>query len=438
MSGFEDILVPDDLRDAVSDRAWLAALLEAERALASAEAIAGVIPPDAARAIADRCRPELSDEAALAESGRAAGNPVEPLVRELAAAVGGGASAFVHVGATSQDIMDTAAMLVSKRALQLVCGRLGAAAARCAELTGAHRSTVMAGRTLLQHAVPTTVGVKCAVWLVALMDARDGLERIRRDRLAAQLGGAAGTLAALGDRGLEVARLFACELGMPEAAMPWHADRQRIAELGTALATTAGAAAKIAGDIVLLSQTEVGEVAEGAGGASSTMPQKHNPVASVRAVACARPARGHASVLLAAVAGEHERAAGAWQSEWAALSGALACAGGAAAHVAEALAGLEVDADRMRQNLDATGGMVLAERVSQVLAPRLGRAAAHEVVSDAAATGSFRWALVADGRVGLTTDEVDALLDPDAYLGSAEALIDRALGRYADWNGGRT
>ncbi len=438
MSGFEDILVPDDLRDAVSDRAWLAALLEAERALASAEAIAGVIPPDAARAIADRCRPELFDEAALAESGRAAGNPVEPLVRELAAAVGGGASAFVHVGATSQDIMDTAAMLVSKRALQLVCGRLGAAAARCAELTGAHRSTVMAGRTLLQHAVPTTFGLKCAVWLVALMDARDGLERIRRDRLAAQLGGAAGTLAALGDRGLEVARLFAYELGMPEAAMPWHADRQRIAELGTALATTAGAAAKIAGDIVLLSQTEVGEVAEGAGGASSTMPQKHNPVASVRAVACARQARGHASVLLAAVDGEHERAAGAWQSEWAALSGALACAGGAAAHVAEALAGLEVDADRMRQNLDATGGMVLAERVSQVLAPRLGRAAAHEVVSDAAATGSFRWALVADGRVGLTTDEVDALLDPDAYLGSAEALIDRALGRYADWNGGRT
>ena len=438
MSGFEDILVPDDLRDAVSDRAWLAALLEAERALASAEAIAGVIPPDAARAIADRCRPELFDEAALAESGRAAGNPVEPLVRELAAAVGGGASAFVHVGATSQDIMDTAAMLVSKRALQLVCGRLGAAAARCTELTGAHRSTVMAGRTLLQHAVPTTFGLKCAVWLVALMDARDGLERIRRDRLAAQLGGAAGTLAALGDRGLEVARLFAYELGMPEAAMPWHADRQRIAELGTALATTAGAAAKIAGDIVLLSQTEVGEVAEGAGGASSTMPQKHNPVASVRAVACARQARGHASVLLAAVDGEHERAAGAWQSEWAALSGALACAGGAAAHVAEALAGLEVDADRMRQNLDATGGMVLAERVSQVLAPRLGRAAAHEVVSDAAATGSFRWALVADGRVGLTTDEVDALLDPDAYLGSAEALIDRALGRYADWNGGRT
>ena len=438
MSGFEDILVPDDLRDAVSDRAWLAALLEAERALASAEAIAGVIPPDAARAIADRCRPELFDAAALAgcrPRRRQPGRAARPRARR-----GGrrGASAFVHVGATSQDIMDTAAMLVSKRALQLVCGRLGAAAARCAELTGAHRSTVLAGRTLLQHAVPTTFGLKCAVWLVALMDARDGLERIRRDRLAAQLGGAAGTLAALGDRGLEVARLFAYELGMPEAAMPWHADRQRIAELGTALATTAGAAAKIAGDIVLLSQTEVGEVAEGAGGASSTMPQKHNPVASVRAVACARQARGHASVLLAAVDGEHERAAGAWQSEWAALSGALACAGGAAAHVAEALAGLEVDADRMRQNLDATGGMVLAERVSQVLAPRLGRAAAHDVVSDAAATGSFRWALVADGRVGLTTDEVDALLDPDAYLGSAEALIDRALGRYADWNGGRT
>ena len=272
-------------------------------------------------------------------------------------------------------------MLVSKRALELVCGRLDAAAGRCAELAGAHRSTVMAGRTLLQHAVPITFGLKCAVWLVALMDAGDGLERIRRDRLAAQLGGAAGTLAALGDGGVEVARRFAHELDLREPELPWHADRQRIAELGSALASAAGAAAKIAGDIVLLSQTEVGEVAEGAGGGSSTMPQKRNPVASVRAIACARQARGHASVLLAAVDGEHERAAGAWQSEWAALSGALACAGGAAAHVAEALSGLEVEAERMRQNLDATGGLVLAERVSNMLAPRLGRAVAHEVVA---------------------------------------------------------
>src|SRR6185312_12508617 len=263
--------------------------------LANTEAIAGAIPAHAAAAIADRCRPELFDPARLVEAGRSAANPVEPLVRELAEAVGGEAAAFVHHGATSQDIMDSAAMLVARRSLGIALARLEAAAARCAELAGEHRSTPMAGRTLLQHAVPTTFGLKCAGWLAALLDARAGLVRIRAERLAVQLGGAAGTLA----------------------------------ELGAALATAAGVAAKIARDIVLLSQTEVAEVREGGGGASSTMPQKRNPAASVRAIACARQARGHAAVLLAAAEGEHERAAGAWQSEWAALSGALACGGGA-------------------------------------------------------------------------------------------------------------
>jgi 3-carboxy-cis,cis-muconate cycloisomerase len=438
VTGFAGILVPDDLLDAVSDRAWLAALLEAERALANAEAIAGAIPAHAAAAIADRCRPELFDPARLVDAGRSAANPVEPLVRELAEAVDGEAAAFVHWGATSQDIMDSAARLVARRGLGIALARLDAAAARCAELAGEHRSTPMAGRTLLQHAVPTTFGLKCAGWLAALLDARAGLERIRAERLAVQLGGAAGTLAALGDGGLEVVRLFARELDLPEPELPWHADRQRIAELGAALATAAGVAAKIAGDIVLLSQTEVAEVREGRGGASSTMPQKRNPAASVRAIACARQARGHAAVLLAAAEGEHERAAGAWQSEWAALSGALACGGGALANTAEALAGLEVDPERMRQNLDATGGLVLAERVSQLLAPRVGRREAHEIVSAAAATGSFRWALVADERVGLSAEEVDVLLDPEEYLGSAGALVDRALARYARDKGGDT
>ena len=430
MSGFAAILVPDELIEAVSDGAWLAALLEAERALATAGAAAGAIPASAAEAIAGRCRPELFDPARLAEAGRSAANPVEPLVRELADAVGGDAAAYVHRGATSQDIMDSAAMLVSRRALRIARVSLDAATARCAELAREHRSTPMAARTLLQQAVPTTFGLKCAGWLVALLDARASLERIERERLAAQLGGAGGTLAALGDRGTEVARLFAGELGLAEPGLPWHADRQRIAELGSALATAAGAAAKIAGDVVLLSQTEVAEVRESAGGASSTMPQKRNPAASVRAVACARQARGHAAVLLAATEGEHERAAGAWQSEWAALSGALACAGGALANIAEALAGLQVDPARMRDNLDLTGGLVNAERVAHLLAPRVGRSEAHEIVATAAATGSFRWAIVADERVGLSADEVDALLDPEGYLGAAEELVDRALARY--------
>jgi 3-carboxy-cis,cis-muconate cycloisomerase len=438
VSGFAAILVPGDLLEAVSDQAWLAALLEAERALANAEGAAGAIPAQAAAEIADRCRPELFDAERLAKAGRSVGNPVEPLVRELAEAVGREASAFVHWGATSQDIMDTAAMLVSRSALGIVLDRLDAAAARCAELAREHRSTPMAARTLLQQAVPTTFGLKCAGWLVALLDARTSLERIRRERLAAQLGGAAGTLAALGDVGLEVARRFADELDLLEPELPWHADRQRIAEIGTALAAAGGVAAKIAGDVVLLAQTEVAEVREGAGGASSTMPQKQNPAASVRAVACARQARGHAAVLLAAVEGEHERAAGAWQSEWAALSGVLACGGAALANVAEALAGLEVDADRMRQNLDLTGGLVVAERVSHLLAPRVGRREAREIVSEAAATGSFRWALVANEQVGLSAEEVDALLDPEDYLGSAALLVDRALARYPQAKGGDT
>jgi 3-carboxy-cis,cis-muconate cycloisomerase len=436
VSGFAAILVPDDLLEAVSDRAWLAALLEAERALASAEAAAGAIPAAAGAAIAERCRPELFDPGRLAAAGRSAANPVEPLVRELAEAVGGEAAAYVHRGATSQDIMDTAAMLVARRALRIGFAGLDAAAARCAELAREHRSTPMAARTLLQQAVPTTFGLKCAGWLVALLDARELLDRIARERLAAQLGGAGGTLAALGEHGPEVARLFARELDLSVPDLPWHADRGRIAELGAALAVAAGAAAKIAGDIVLLSQTEVAEVREGAGGASSTMPQKRNPAASVRAVACTRQARGHAAVLLAATDVEHERAAGAWQSEWAALSGALACAGGARANVAEALGGLEIDPDRMRQNLDLTGGLVSAERVSHLLAPRVGRGEAHEIVATAAATGSFRWALVADERVGLSADEVDALLDPEGYLGAAGELVDRALARYDRGGGG--
>jgi 3-carboxy-cis,cis-muconate cycloisomerase len=436
VSGFEAILVPDDLIEAVSDRAWLAALLEAERALANAEAIGGAIPAHAAAGIADRCRPELFDAARLAEAGRASANPVEPLVRELAEAVGGENAAFVHWGATSQDIMDSAAMLVARRGLTLIRRSVDAAAGRCAALAREHRSTPMAARTLLQHAVPTTFGLKCAGWLVALLDAREALDRIRRERLAVQLGGAAGTLAALGDGGLDVVRLFARELDLPEPGLPWHADRLRIAELGAALAGAAGAAAKVAGDVILLSQTEVAEVREGAGGASSAMPQKRNPAASVRAVACARQARGHAAVLLAAVEGEHERAAGAWQSEWAALSGALACSGGALANAAEALSGLEVDPERMRQNLDATGGLVVSERVSHLLAPRVGRKEAREIVAAAAATGSFRWALVADERVGLTAEEVDVLLDPEEYLGSAGQLVDRALARFERENGG--
>ena len=405
--------MPVDYREAVSDRAWIQAMLDAERALAAAEAGAGVIPAEAADAIAAACEWQRFDPVELAEQGRAPGNPVEPLVRALTEAVEGDAARYVHWGATSQDILDTAAMLISRTALDLLLDGVAQVAAECAALAESHRATPMAARTLLQQAVPTTFGLKAAGWLVAVLEARRGLLRAR-DELAAQLGGAAGTLASLGDAGDGVARLFAEELGLKEPIVPWHTNRVRVAGLGAALTITAGVLAKIGLDVALLAQTEVGEVAEAEGGVSSTMPQKRNPVGSALAIACARLVEGHASVLFAALPQEHERAVGGWHSEWPALSGALAFTGGAAEGVRRALDGLEVDADRMRANLDAAGGAVMAEQASFVLADQIGRREAHERVAQALARGE---ALAED-------------LDPASYLGSADTFVDAALAFY--------
>jgi 3-carboxy-cis,cis-muconate cycloisomerase len=430
---FAAIFVPDEVREAVSDRAWLQGMLDAEHALAKAGAAVGVVPADAAARIGEVCRAELYDTARLAEDGRAVGNPAEPLVRELRAAIGDDAAEYVHLGATSQDIVDTAAMLVSRRAGALVLAELDRLADGCAGLARTHRSTPMAARTLLQQAVPTTFGLKAAGWLVSVLEARQRLGAVHEERLAAQLGGAAGTLAALGHEALEIARQYARELGLVEPVLPWHTNRQRVAELGAALAAGAGAAAKIGRDLVLLAQSEVGEVgevAEASAGRSSTMPQKRNPVRSTLAVACARLANAHAGVLLGELAHEHERAVGAWHAEWEALSGALAFAGGSAAAAADAVTGLEVDGERMRANLEASGGLVVAERISFALTTRLGRSQAHDVVAESARARSFREALVADDRTGLSAEEVDALLDPTGYLGAAEALVDRALAEY--------
>jgi 3-carboxy-cis,cis-muconate cycloisomerase len=402
---FDAIFVPAEYREAVSDGAWIQAMLDAERALAAAEARAGVIPSEAADAIAAACDWQRFDPRELAEQGRSPGNPVEPLVRALTEAVDGDAARYVHWGATSQDILDTAAMLISRTALDLLLDGVAQVAAECAALAESHRATPMAARTLLQQAVPTTFGLKAAGWLVAMLEARRGLLRAR-DELAAQLGGAAGTLAPLGDGGAGVSRLFAEELGLKEPVVPWHTNRVRIAGLGAALAITAGVLAKIGLDVALLSQTEVGEVAEAEGGVSSTMPQKRNPVGSALAIACARLVEGHASVLLAALPQEHERAVGGWHSEWPALSGALAFTGGAAEAARRALDGLEVDAERMRANL---GHAVMAEQATFALAEQIGRREAHERVA----------------REGVPSG-----LDPASYLGSAETFVDRALAAY--------
>jgi 3-carboxy-cis,cis-muconate cycloisomerase len=432
MSAFDGLFVPAELRAAVSARAWLEAMLDAERALVTAGASAGTVPADVAAEIAAACDPERFDFEQLVDEGRAVGNLAEPLVRALTGLVGDEAARYVHRGATSQDIVDTAAMLVSRRALALVLAEADDVAAAAAALARDHRDTLMVARTILQHAVPTTFGVKAAGWLTAVVEARGRLEEVSEERLAAQLGGAAGTLAGFGDNGIALLDLYARELDLPAPVIPWHTNRTRIAELGAALALTAGVVSKIALDLVLLAQTEVAEVTEGRGGGrSSTMPQKRNPIGSTLARANARLAAAHATVLIGALEQEHERAAGAWQAEWAALGGALAHTGGALHALAGALESLEVDAARMRQNLDLTDGLVMAERVSFLLLERLSRSEAQEIVREAASSDtSFREALLGDPRAGLGPAELDAALDPSTYLGSSAELIDRALAFY--------
>ncbi len=355
-------------------------MLEAERALAAAEARVGVLTQAGADAVLAACGGPFDLEE-LVERGRRVGNPVEPLVRSLRER-----APQAHWGATSQDILDTAAALIAREATALIAQDLEGVAAACAQLAERHRTSVAAGRTLLQQAVPTTFGLKAANWLVGVVHSR---ERLLAARLPAQLGGAAGTLAALGNRGVDVLRAYAEELDLPEPVIPWHTRRLPLAELGAALSVAAGFLAKIALDLVLLAQTEVGEVRESADGGSSTMPHKRNPVGSTRARACALRAQAAAGVLLSALSQEHERAAGAWHAEWGALSETLALTGAAAAGIREALEGLEVDAERMRANIR------------------------EETLSEAERFG------------------IDAA-SPDDYLGSADAFVERALDFYRE------
>jgi 3-carboxy-cis,cis-muconate cycloisomerase len=420
---FTPIFVPAAVQDAVSGAAWLRAMLDVEAALARAEAAEGVIPDGAAAAIA-AASPDLSG---LAVAARGAGNPVVPLVKALRAAAGDDAARWVHFGATSQDVLDSAAMLVSRRALGQVLEELDAVVDDCARLAREHRDTLMVGRTLLQQALPVTFGLKAAGWLAGVAGARERLRELLKS-LPAQLGGASGTLASLGERGAAVLERFAERLELVSPRVPWHGDRRPVAELGAALAIAAGAVEKVALDVVLLAQTEVGEVAEASGdgrGSSSTMPHKRNPVGAIRARAGARSVRAAAGVLLEAMAGEHERAAGAWHSEWTALSAALAGTGGAAWALHEGLSGLRVDAERMRANLDATGGLLLAEHVALLAGDK---DAVQAAVERAAADGRpLADVLRGDPAISLTDAEIARALDPAHYLGAADTFIDRAL-----------
>lgn len=436
---FEPIVTTDDLLAATGDGAWVRAMLDVEAALARVEARHGVIPPDAAAAIGAGCDAARVDLDELGRAARAGGNPVIPLVALLRDSVAPGARDWVHWGATSQDVLDTAAMLIVARSLPLIDADLAQLATGCADLAETHRSTPMAGRTLLQQALPITFGQKAAGWLVAVLDARADLGAVG-PRLAVQLGGAAGTLASLGAAGPEVLRSLAHDLGLAEPVLPWHTDRTRVAEVASALGLVAGTGAKIAFDVALMMQTEIAEVQEPAApgrGGSSTLPHKRNPVGAAAVGAAERHATSLVGLLLAGMVQEHERAVGAWQAEWQALGSLLRLAGGIAARVRETVVGLEVSAEAMARNLSQSGGLLLSERVVIALAPAAGRDAAHGAVQRAgercSASGrSFADELLAEPAVRdhLSAAEVAELLDPLGYLGSAELFVDRALAAY--------
>ncbi|MFG3210590.1 3-carboxy-cis,cis-muconate cycloisomerase [Streptomyces tendae] len=421
---------------ATGDRAYLRALLDAEAALTRAQAALGLAPAEAADAVgAAAADPAAFDARSLAERARGGGNPVIPLVADLTRAVGETFGPYVHRGATSQDILDTATMLVAARTLDLLLPDLARTEGALARLAAEHRDTPMPGRTLTQHAVPTAFGLKAAGWRALVLDARDRITAVR-DALPVQLGGAAGTLAAFGAYGATdpaaLPTAYARELGLRAPVLPWHTLRTPIADLAGALAFTAGALGKIAVDVLTLSRTEIGEVAEGSGGGSSAMPHKANPVRSTLIAAAARRAPQLAATLYGSLAAEDERPAGAWHAEWEPLRDLLRLTGGAARDAAELAEGLRVRPDVMRAHLGLTHGLIVSERLSAELAPVLGRARAKELLTELAARGYAEdrslGELLADVPELRDLDLTD-LTDPARYTGAAAALTDRALER---------
>ncbi|HYF06750.1 MAG TPA: adenylosuccinate lyase family protein [Acetobacteraceae bacterium] len=428
----------DAMRAAFGGTAWLQRMLDVEAALARAQARLGIVPAEAAAAITAAARAERLDRAALAAATRNTGYPVVGLVKQLAA-LSGEAGRWTHWGATTQDIMDTALVLQMRDALALIEGDLRAAAVALAKRAREHQGTVMAGRTHLQHALPVTFGYKCAVWLSPLLTALERLGQARPRVLRLSFGGAAGTLASLGDRGIEVARELAAELSLAEAEIPWHVARDGLAEAVCWLGILCGSLAKFATDVMLLMQTEVAEVAEphvqGRGG-SSTMPQKRNPIACEYVLAQARGVHALVGQVLSAMPHDLERGTGPWQAEALAVPQAFLLTHGAVAQARFIAEGMVVDAARMRANLDATGGLIVSEAVMMGLAPVLGRGEAHHLVNHACDVVRERGIPLAEAllREPAIAGRLDAaaiarMTDPAGYLGSAHAFTDQVLAR---------
>lgn len=422
---------------AFSDRMILNQMLCFELALAEAEAERGIIPASAVPAIRDACDGGHYDIPELGREAARAGNIAIPLVKALTAKVAEEARGYVHWGATSQDVVDTAFMLCARHALRTMREDLKQTTTALMHLIEAHRTTLMPGRTLMQQALPITFGYKAATWLSGLNAAVARLRWVEAEGLALQFGGAAGTLSALGDKGPAVRKALAARLKLREPAISWHAERSRIAEIAATLATLSGACTKIATDILLLMQTEVGEAFEPAGegkGGSSTLPHKRNPVGATTIRANHRRIAGLMATIFMSMEQEHERAAGGWAAEWETLRELFCLAGGSAERLRDMLAGLKVEPMRMRKNLDAALGLPLAESLMMALAATIGRSEAKTIVertAKCALAESRPLAEIAKAEPAiaahLSEAEIDRALDPANYLGSADIMIDAVL-----------
>ena len=433
------------MRAVCDDLSCLQYMLDFEAALARAEATVGIVPPASAEAIARACTATTFDLPALAEAATRSGNLAIPLVKALTAEVvrtDKKAAGYVHWGATSQDVIDTATMLTLRAGIDALLADIDRAIAGFARQAAQHRNTAVVARTWLQHALPMPFGLKLAEYAAALHRSRRRLSHLRHHGLALQFGGAAGTLAALGDQGWKVAEKLSEILQLPLPDAPWHAHRDRIAEIASVLAIIAGTCGKIARDVQLMMQTDVAEAFEPSGdgrGGSSTMPHKRNPVAAASALAAATMAPNLAATIFAAQVGDHERSAGPWHAEWPTLPSLLLVTSGALAAIVDIAEGLEVDAARMRTNLDATGGLIMAEAVAFALAEKVGKPEAHHLVEAAskkavAEKKGLREVLEKDAKITAHLDakRIVQLLEPMAYQGVSQTLIDRLLASLED------
>ncbi len=427
----------DAMRVVFSERGQVQKWLDVEAALARVQGRLGIIPEEAAAEISAKADAALIDMALMREEVDRVGYAIMPLVHRLAALCEGDAGRYVHWGTTTQDIKDTGVILQIRDALDLVEADLLAVRDGLARLAREHRNTPMAGRSHLQHALPITFGYKAAVWLAPVERHLERLDQLRPRVLTGQFAGAAGTLASLHGRGLEVADALMEELGLAQPAIAWHTARDTIAETMAFLALITGSLAKIATDVVLLTATETGEVFEpfapGRGG-SSTMPQKRNPVSSELILACAKQVQSRTALVMDSMAADLERSTGPWHVEWAALPEAFVLASGALAQARFLVEGLRVDPDAMRANMDLTRGLIVSEAVMMGLAPALGRQAAHDLVYEACriATDERRALLdvlldMPEVTAKLDRDALAALCEPGNYVGEAPEMVDRLL-----------